>query len=117
MRITWPTGSWSGKRVLATVAPSKQTFSDESTSRAVKFAPSLSTQLRTSTYSSLPPSTEVFQFWFPATTWARPRTTGLHLPTVGSCEIAIASSMVKVVVVPEPPRTPPPPRFQLPDET
>ena len=50
MRMTWPTGeSPSGKRVRATVAPSRHTLSAERTSRVVKLAPSAITQLRTGT--------------------------------------------------------------------
>ena len=49
MRMTWPVGSPSGKRIFATVAPSRQTLSAESTSREVKLAPEVSTQFRTAT--------------------------------------------------------------------
>jgi hypothetical protein len=61
---------------------------------------------------------EVFQFWFPATTCARPRIMGLIRATVGtSLTMALASSRVRVVVLPAPPRAVPGPRPKLPAET
>ena len=103
-RITWPTGSASGKSVFATVAPRRQTFSATSTSRAVKFAPSAMAKFRTARKSSFPPSIELFQLLLPAMSCARPRTPGVHRPIVGTSRtIASASSMVRVVMDPEPP--------------
>ena len=46
-RMIWPTGSSPGKTVLATVSPSRQTFSATVTSRGVKLAPLTMGQLRT----------------------------------------------------------------------
>ena len=45
-RMIWPMGSESGKSVVATVCPSRATFSDTATSRTVKSSPSASGQLR-----------------------------------------------------------------------
>ena len=61
-------------------------------------------KLRTTRKSSLPPSIELFQLLLPAISCARPRTPGVHRPMVGiSRTIASASSMVRVVIDPEPP--------------
>jgi hypothetical protein len=114
--MIWPTGSWSGKRVRATVAPRRQTFSATWTSRAVKSAPAASTQLRMRRNSSFPPSTEVLQFAPPAITWAVALTIGVQRATVGMSRARVwASSMVRLWTAPAPllavPRPP-----QLPDE-
>ena len=61
---------------------------------------------------------DVFQFWLPATTCARPRTMGLIFATSGTSRwMACASSRVSVVTLPAPPRATPGPRPKLPAET
>jgi len=84
----------------------------------VKSAPEARGQLRIARYSMSAPSTDVDQFWFPAITWARPRTIAARrsIPETWA-SMALASSTVRLVIVPEPCRTVPGPRPWLPEET
>src|SRR5215218_1260970 len=108
MRMTWPVGSTSGpKSVSETPLPSTATLAAELTSCCVKNDPYFTGQLRISGQSTSVPSTDVDQFWFPATTVPRVVAPAATYWTPGTSRSAAASSGISVFDVPWPPRTPP----------
>ncbi len=115
MRMIWPTGSWSGKRVLATVAPRMQTLSEDEDVpggevRSVGQDPVADGDVLL--VAALRPRC--------SSSGCRPRPGRGRGPRASTCRrwgaatTATASSMVRVVVVPEPPRTPPAPAVPAP---
>jgi hypothetical protein len=65
MRIIFPMGSSSPKRVVATVLPRTQTFAAARLSASVKNCPSATFHERMAGQSTSPPWIDVDQFWFP----------------------------------------------------
>ena len=108
MRITWPSGSPSPNRLLATVWPRSATLLAPSISSRLKSRPSTTSHSRVVKYSSVTPWMPVAQLRLPQTTWALPREVGAAATTAGMSRwMAHASSSVMVSWLPEPMRARP----------
>ena len=106
IRITWPSGSLSPKRLPATVCPMSATLAAPSISSWLKRRPSATSHSRAEKNSPVTPWTLVAQFRLAYTIWALPRGVGAAAATVQISLDGQASS-VMVGWLPELMHTPP----------
>src|SRR5512143_1665158 len=92
IRIIWSTALPSGKRALATVAPSTATLAADLTSESPKKTPFSTFQERTNGHSTPTPWTEVPQLPVPPTIWPAERTEGDTYATAGHSALTAATS-------------------------